>query len=888
MQKISTLFFFLAIITIGARAQNHGIVKAAILDTLNNQPISFATVSILKQQDSSLISYTITDKNGAFTLRNVHEEPSRLLISHVGYQSLHINLKFKNDGSVDLGKLYMSAKMLNEIVVKGERIPIIIKKDTIEFDAEAFKTRPNALVEDLLKKLPGVQVDLGGKITVNGKDVSKIRVNGKDFFINDPTIATRQLEADMISKVQVYDDRDNDPDHLVPESQVNKIINLKFKKDFMKGILSTIAGAAGTQDRYAGDAFAAKFQDDLQLSGKVGIDNLSNTGNFIGNSGGFSTFNFPTTGTRKANSGNFDFTKDISKKFKLHIEYRFSNGIDDNNSSSKIQQNISDTIISSLNTVVRHSRVNNQDMHAETEWKPDSVTTIKFTPDIGYSYSNSNNSNNSIVSNTYVPLLNTNINSDHGTSNSFQYQHNFNYYRRLNKKGASITIGNTIGIQPANSLDFNASDLVSYVATLASDTLRRSAKNTNRDVSEGINAAYHYPLSKKWSADLSVIGVHDHNRGQLLTYDEDLKTGLYTIFLEDQSSSLIRNLWGESATPQLTYNLTENVYVKAGLTAMTQQIDNHFNSNVNDLNQNFFYLFPSAELHVNNLTLNYSESVQQPSINNLQPITIVYNPLYTFIGNPNLKPTYFHNINLGYRKYGRQSGLNFNVNTRVIIENNTVVSEQTINSEGATITTPINRNGRFTAYLNTNFGKNFKKHNKWQIYLNTALNASVGHNFFIVNRQDGYQNTQNIYLTQRADFDWNDVIFFQPSYTVNFATTQFRLVNYPNTSYTTQSTGMAVEINLPESFKWHVDYKYKYNPIVAPGFDKNSNLLNFSFSKRIQEKGRGEIGLVCYDLLNQNVMATHYVNGNTITDIQSQVLRRYILLTYTYHLKKFK
>ncbi|MCR8561819.1 outer membrane beta-barrel protein [Mucilaginibacter sp. BJC16-A38] len=888
MRKLSALFFLLATITIGARAQNHGTVKAVILDTLTNQPISLATVSILKQQDSSLVSYTITDKNGAFTLHNVHEEPSRLLISHVGYQTLHINLKFKKDGSVDLGKIYMSAKMLNEIVVKGERVPILIKKDTIEFDAEAFKTRPNALVEDLLKKLPGIQVDFNGKITVNGKNISKIRVNGKDFFISDPTIATRQLEANMISKVQVYDDRDNDPDHLVPESEVNKIINLKFKKNFAKGFLSTLAGAAGTQDRYAGDAFAAKFQDDLQLSAKVGVDNLSNTGLFSGNSGGFINYNFPTYGIRKSSSGNFDFTKDLSKKSKLHIEYRFTNGINDDNTTSKVQQNISDTIISTLNTAIRHSHVNTQDLHVEAEWKPDSVTDIKFNPDAGYNYHDSNNSNNSTTSNTYVPLVNTIAGSDHGHDNSLDYHHNFSYYRRLNKKGASISIGNTIGIQPSNSLDFNSSDLISYVATLASDTLRRSSRNTSRDVSGVLNAAYHYPLSEHWSADFSVIGLHDHNRGQLLTYDEDFKTGLYTIFLADQSNNLIRNLWGESATPQLTYNFTDNIYIKGGLTAMTQQIGNHFSSTVNDLNQDFFYVLPSAEVHVKDLTLSYNETVQQPSINNLQPITIIYDPLHTFIGNPNLKPTYLHNITLSYHKYNFQKGLNFNVNGRVIIEKNTVVSEQTINAEGATITSPINRNGRFTSYLNSYFSKGFKKHNKFQVYLTTQLNGSVGHNFFIVNRQDGYQNTQNVNITQDIDFDWNDAVNIRPYYNINFATTQFKQVNYPNTNYTTQGAGLDVTIRLPESFTWRANYMYKYNPIVAPGFDKNSNLLNFTFAKRIQEKGRGEIGIVCYDLLNQNVSAAHYVVGNTITDIQNQVLKRYILLTYTYHLKQFK
>lgn len=887
MRKIF-LIPLLIIFSIAAKAQNHGVVKAIILDSLNKQPIQLATVSILKLQDSSLVSYTVTDKNGAFTLHNLHEEPSRLLITHVGYQGIHVNIKFKNGEPIDLGKIYLSSKTLQEVTVKGERIPVMIKKDTIEFDATAFKTRPNALVEDLLKKLPGVQVDREGGITVNGKEISKIKVNGKDFFVNDPKIATRNLEANMISKVQVYDDRENDPDHLVPDYEVKKIINLKFKKSFAKGVLSTLGAGAGTQDRYVGSGFMAKFQDDLQLSARVGIDNLSGSGFFSGNYGGFSTFNFGNTGLRKSTNGNFDFTKDIGKKLKLHIEYRFNNSIIDNNTTSKVQQNINDTVINSLTRDIQHQKANSQNLHAEMEWKPDSITIIKYNPDAEYSYNNNLNKSSSSRSNTYISLLNTTISSDQGSSNAFQYLHNFSYYRKLSKKGASLTLSNSISIHPEHSLNFNANDLISYVAGFPSDTLRRSSKNTNNDISQGLNAAYHYPITKKLAADILLVTLHDRNSGELLTYDEDFKTGLYTIFLQDQSSNLIRNLWGEGVNPQLTYNFTDNISVKAGITALGQQIGNHFNSYTNDLNQDFFYLLPSAEVHVKDFTLSYGETVQQPSINNLQPITIVYSPLYTFTGNPLLKPTYFHNINFSYRKYNRAAGLNLNANSRIIIEKNTIVNEQTITAEGANVTTPINRNGRFTAYLSSSISKHFKKQGKWDFTAIANASASAGHNFFIVNGQNGYQNTQTIYFEPIFAAEWNDVISFEPNYRIDYATTQYQLVNYPKTNYATQSAGMRIDLSLPQNFRWRADYTYKYNPIVEPGFQRSANLLNFSVTRRIQKDGKGEIGFLCYDILNQNVSSRHYVVANTINDIQSQVLKRYLLLTYTYHFKKFK
>jgi Outer membrane protein beta-barrel family len=235
-----------------------------------------------------------------------------------------------------------------------------------------------------------------------------------------------------------------------------------------------------------------------------------------------------------------------------------------------------------------------------------------------------------------------------------------------------------------------------------------------------------------------------------------------------------------------------------------------------------------------------------------------------------------------------QSRFSFFVNSSIVIEKNTVVSEQTINAEGATVTTPINRNGHFTANLSGYFNKQFKKRDEWQFSVSTSVSSSAAHNFFIVNQQNGYQNTQVFEIKPGLTANWHDVISLYPSYVINYATTQYKLVNYPGTNYTTQGGGMVVSINLPKDFTWRADYTYKHNPLVAPGFQQNTNLLNLLVSKRIQEKGRGEIGLVCYDILNQSVNSYHYVSANSITDGQSQVQKRYVMLTYTYHFKKFQ
>lgn len=875
-------------VAIAANAQNRGNIKAIVLDSLNKQPISFATVAVLKIKDSSLVSYTITDKTGAFTLRNLSiSEPTRLLISRVGYQSLHLGLNFKKaEPMTDLGQLFLSPKTLQEVTIKGERVPIVIKKDTIEFNAEAFKVRPNAVVEDLLRKLPGVQVDMNGGITVNGKNVSKIKVDGKDFFTNDPKIATRNLDADMISKVQVYDDRENDPDHLVPDYKVDKIINLKFKKAFKQSIMANGEAGAGTSDRYVADGFFSKFHDDFQLSANVNSDNLSGTKLFYWDS------HFPlgalggSGGNIESNIANVNFNEKLTKNLKLNIEYEVNDRISTQQRSGETQQFIGDTTFTTNTSNTNHNHTFDQGLHIKTEWTPDTATIIKYYPDITYNSNHSNSAGNSLESTNFDPLINQNFSSDNSNEHSLQYQHALSYYRRLNKKGLSFNISNNVNIRPDHSQAFNYNNLVSYLTVLPSDTLSRSAKNTVTSLSGNLEAGMHAPITKKLSFDLGIVGSYTRNEGNLLTYNEDFKTGLFTIYNAEQSNDLLRRQWEQSVHPDLTYNFNDDYSIKASFNAQLQQIDNHFSNTVNDLDQRFAYLLPAFEVHLKMINLTYSEDINQPSINDLQPITITYSPLFTFIGNPGLKPTRLHNIGLNFNHYYQDSQLFIGFNVGTTIETNTILRERTVDPEGATITTPINRNGRFTSRISGNLGKTFKKTGEWTFGEYTNVNFAAGHNFFEVNEQDGYQNTVSLIVTQQFSANWNDILEIRPSYNLNTAITKYQLVNYKPQSYTTQIAALSADLFLPKKFTWSLDYDYKYNPLVAPGFQRNSNIFSVSIARHIQKNDKGEFRLTCYDLFNQGVSSFHYASENTINDSQTLLLRRYVLLTYTYKFTK--
>jgi hypothetical protein len=874
----------LLLLTCICHAQSRHNITATVIDSASKQHLELTTVALLDARDTSLISYTLTDKNGVFTLRNIRDDrPVRLLISHAGYVSIHQKIKFGKEPLLNLGTLEMGSRTLAEVTVKGEIVPIVIKKDTIEFNAEAFKVKPNAVVQDLLKKLPDVQVDRDGIITVQGKSISKIKVDGKDFFANDPKIVSQNLDADMVAKVQIYDDRENDPDHLVPDYAVKKIINLKFKKKFHNATFGKIVAGAGTQGRYDIDGlYNTSVNNNLQISFIGNSKNLGNT-EFVGTSlVGFG----PGEGIPQNTNAGMNINEDFGKKAKLNLAYTYSNNILNNIQNKNVAQFLGDTTLTNNSANNSH---NGGDTHTVTgtfEWHPDTLSQLKYNPNFVISDNNSNQTLAATSFNNFVPLLSKTTDISQSDGHSIQYEHNLNYYHSFHKKGESLSITSNVQVNPNHNTDISDDQLLSFTAGLTSDTLARIANNHATNTSTAISADYNYPLSKTLTGAVNIASSYSNNGSDLFTYQLDPKTGLYDIFLTSQSSNLTRDLWQENLHPQLIYR-HKSVYFNIGFVAESQQIENHFNLSVPDLNQHFDYIFPNVSLSVGKVSFNYSEDVSQPSINQLLPTTIVYDQLNSFEGNPNLHPTSKRNFSLFYNSYNPQ-GIYLYISGNVILESNSITQESFVNAQGATFTTPVNMNGRFTTFVRGTFGYNFKKLGKWHFSERTSIFGSAGRNFFETNGRQGYQDTYAVPVTQYFTLDWNDVIAFEPSYYINPAITHYELVNYPNSSYVQQTISLPLDVSWPNRINWSINYTHMYNPLVAQGFRQQSNLLSFSIARAFLHKDRGEIRLTCYDLLNQGVSAYHYATNNTINDIQNEAIHRYFLFTYTYRFSKTK
>jgi hypothetical protein len=449
MKKFFLLLIVFFTATIFTKAQNSASIKGIITDSLTNKPLGFSTVAVVNATDTSLIAYTVTKDDGTFQLSRLPiSRAFKLIVNYIGYNTFRMDLTLK-PGLRDFGKITLRGRILDEVLITGMRSPVIMKKDTIEFNSEAFKTRPNAAVEELLRLLPGVQVNQKGGITVNGRATSRILIDGKEFFGTNQQIALKNLDAELIDKVQVYLDRENDPDKKANEIDLQNVINLKLKNAVKKSTIGRFGAGVATRNRYSVNGIVSTFRDTLQLSVMANANNLNSTGfsqDELYGMGGFnrsgtdqiSTGNFggnQSGGLTNVKSGGVNLNNDYGKKLKLNLAYFYGNTIKTNVTRNLNEQLFSNnSILNSLKTGESRNNATSHSLGGLVEWKPDTNTTLRYRPSLSISTSRSAQSNLLMQSNSLNLLSETNSTfSNRGNNDDFS--HNLNYYHRLKRAG---------------------------------------------------------------------------------------------------------------------------------------------------------------------------------------------------------------------------------------------------------------------------------------------------------------------------------------------------------------------------------------------------------------------------------------------------------------------
>lgn len=901
MKKIPA-FLMVFLFALTSFAQKSASIKGIVADSLTKAKLEYATVAVVNAIDTSLVSYTVTKDDGTFSLTGLPASRHlKLIISYVGYQTYRQLLDLKPGAAINMGLIALSSKGLDEVVIQGERSPVSIKKDTIEFNAEAFKTRPNAVVEELLRLLPGVQVNNDGAIIVNGKATSKVLIDGKEFFGTNQLIAIRNLDADMIDKVQVYTDRENDPDHKINDMNLQNIVNLKLKSQVKKSTIGKFMGGIGTRERYEASGIMSSFRDTLQLSVMGAANNLNSTG--FSQDDLYSMGGFNRSGTGQVDNGNFgggrggglvdvksgglNINNNYGTALKLNLAYFYGNTVNDNDTRNLNEQQLESTLLTSLKTDNYWRRAATHSLGGLVEWKPDTVHTFRYRPTLTFSPQNNHYSGFTNLFNTQNPRLSESIAKINGLTSDDAFAHELWYYLKL-KKGRTLTFNHTLALNSGGTDEYNYNDLNSFTDGLSSSTLDRYTNSGKTNNSAGFWVVYNLPLSKKLTAELFSNSRYLHSAEALFTYDKNEQTGAYDTYLPVQSNDFLRQGFFQNLKPLLNYQVSKGLRIRAALDLEFQYVLNKFNADVADMGKRYLMLFPSLSIDYNRFSISYSEWIDHPAIYNMQPVTRQMSPLYTFVGNPDLIPSKQHQTRANFYNYIPGKMLALNAFASLVLKDDNFVQKTTVDPNGASTSTVVNQDGAVSASIGGGLSKQFKKSRQLQI--STGTSANLGYNSYTVflNSDQGEQDSYFLYLSQNLNFNYKSAIILNSSYTFRKS-----LVSYTGLDYNPVSTyghvlGASGMFRLPKRIIIDAKYNFMYNPQVAPGFPKSSHIVNLAVSVLTHKKDRGQLKLSVYDLLDQNISVNRYANVNAVITNEQSILRRYVMLNYQYKFSSFK
>lgn len=882
-------------------AQNNASIKGTIIDSATKSPLGLSTVAVVNARDTSLVSYTVTKDDGTFQLSRLPTTRSlKLIVSYVGYESYRQVIDLK-PGLLDLGSLKLTGRSLGEIVITGERSPVVMKKDTIEFNAEAFKTRPNAVVEELLRLLPGVQVNESGEVLVNGKGTSRILIDGKEFFGTNQLIALKNLDADMIDKIQVYLDRENDPDRKMNEINLQNIINLKLKSAVKKSTMGKFMGGIGSRERYEASGIMSSFRDTLQFSLMGAANNLNSTGfsqNDLQSMGGFNRsgsdqVDYGNFGGRQSGgfvnvkSGGININNDYGKKLKLNLAYFYGNTINNNETKNLNEQSLANTVITSLRTDQTRRNATTHSLGGLVEWRPDTTESIRYRPALTFSPEQYRYSSFQKQSNSQIPALSETDGRNRSSTSRDAFSHDFTYYKRF-KKGKSLTINNLLNLNIGSTETYNYNQLTSFSSELESSLFDRYVTNSSKTRGTGLSILYNLPLTKKLTAELFSNSRYYYWAEPLSTYDVNSTSGNYDQFRPEQSNDFERTGFFQNIKPLLNYQITNQLRLRVALDLEIQDVNNKFNTSVNDIRQRATVLFPSFSIDYSGFSMSYGEWVDFPTIYNMQPLTREISTQYTFIGNPQLVPSRQRNLRANYYKYITSRLLSISGFASSMFSDNNFVQKAVIDDKGFTTATMVNKDGGQWINGGGSIGKQFKKSQRWQIGMRTGISGSYSSRIVFLNNDEAKQRFRSFAVTQDFSINYKSVVMINFDYRYQMSLVDYRNQNFNKVLNYSHSLGSSGSFRLPKRIVIDAKYGFMYNPQIAQGFPKSSHTVNLALSLLTHKKDRGQLKLSVYDLLNQNISVNRYGNLNALITNEQLILRRYIMLNYQYRFNIFK
>lgn len=915
MTRILRIAFTLALLFITAPLLKAVNITGLVKDQATAEPLMEASVRLLAASDSAFIKGVSTNLDGRFTLGGVKAGKYIVQISYIGYGDIYRDVTAGNS-NVRLGAIEMreASEMLGEVSVVAVKTPIKVMEDTVEYNADSYHTQPNSVVEDLLKRLPGVEVGTDGSITANGKTVTKFLVEGKEFFADDPQVASKNLPANLIDKLQVVD-RKSDMARLtgVDDGEDETVINLTFKKGMNQGWFGTAEGGYGTDSRYMGSFNINRFWDGNQVTLLGNFNNTNQIGFTDSNGNRFRRFG-GNNGITESRALGLNFNVGNKEIFRVGGDLMWSN-----TDARSIKRQEREYLFGDYST---YSKINNSTRDRGNNfrgdfrvlWKPDSFNTLEVRPNFSLNFNKSDEGETTQYFNRDREKVSDNITGSHSDGDSYEfgarviYSHSFKQHR-----GRSFSVSGQYKFSNVIEKETSRSDFYRYIMEEDPDNEQDTDDLLNQytdnhtwsnqvmgqftwteplgDIRNGNYLTFSYRANYRWNnADKLVYNIPDG-------YDLDI---FPPVIIGDDGQAI-----GVEPDPLYSNRYRNNYFnqqlrlgyrkvsaksnLEVGMALVPQMSKSIFldnaDKNIDRWVWNYapFLRYRYKFSKSRSIQLNYRGQSSQPSMRQLQPVLDISNPTNKVQGNPNLDPAFNHNMMVRFQDFNSEAQRSVMVMANFTLTQNSIISKTSYDEFGS----------RLTEYLNVNGVWNGRVMNMLSMPLGNKKWSFTNHIFVNANRTVGFNNNlRNASLT----FMVNEMpgIAFRPD---NF---EFEL----RPRYSLQTTHNTVQVNsnqtvhsyggrfdgtyyTPWGLTIQTDLNYSATAGYAAGYNTRTWLWNATISQQFLRNRALTLSVKVYDILDQRNSIRRTVTANYIDDIEYNTLSRYGMITLSYRFNSF-
>lgn len=904
-------------------AQSPWSVKGTVTDTTSDDFLENATVSILNAKDSILYNFTRAAKDGSFSVSQVRPGNYLLLVTYPGYAD-YVE-KFTIDSlskARDFNRINMilKSKLLENVIVTGTKAAIKIKGDTTEYNASSYTIQPNSKVEDLLKQLPGIQIDKDGQITAQGQTVNKVLVDGEEFFGDDPTLVTRNIRGDMVDKVQLYDKKSDQAAFTgIDDGERNKTINIKLKEDKKNGYFGKLEAGIGSGGFYQEQLMYNKFKGKKKFSvygtfantGKSGLDWGDNAKYGAGGGeveimegGGivvsardgdeFDSFDgrYSGSGIPIANTGgvHYDNKWDEDKK-SINTNYKIGSLAIEGVGNTFTLNNLPTGAVKTNTDKIFNNSIFRQKLDAAYLIKLDSSSDLKITVGATAKKTKNDTYNSSSTYDGNDALLNYNTNSLTNEGDQKLINASALYTKKFKKTGRTLSVNVSEEMNQDDSKGFLNSETNFYDKGELDSVQFIDQFKTRKTLSNNFSSNVTY--SEAFSKTLSLL----LNYGlRINTSSADRKSfnatdpGKYNSLDSSLSNNYEFNQLSNQAGAIFNYRKDKSTFT-FGTRMFHVRFKQHDLYRNELLYRNFINWSPQATYMYKyssqgSVRITYNGSTSQPNISQIQPVRENTNPLNIYIGNPDLRPSFINRFNAEYNSYKVLSGRFISVGGGYSFTSNPIVSSSITDSAGKTINQTINLNNKMPSdfYLRT-FSNQEIKSLKMSVGLNAGIQSNTSYNYSNNSLNTAKSTSYNgqLRFSKHKESKYNTTISFGPNYNVNTSSLQKHL---SNKGWGFNTTG-SFNFYLPAGIEIGGDGNYEYRAKTETfNRDFKRFILNARVSKSFFEDKALKVSISGNDLLNQNTGFNRSAYNGYFTQSTNTTIKRFFMFSIIYDFNK--